>query len=58
MTWAKRLKRVFNIDIETCDTCRGNAKVIASIEDPAVIQRIPSLSPLLAVTRPPPLTFR
>jgi len=21
MTWAQRLKRVFNIDIETCNTC-------------------------------------
>ena len=40
MTWAKRLKRVFNIDIETCDKCGGDVKIIASIEDPAVIQKI------------------
>ncbi len=40
MTWAKRLKRVFNIDIETCSECGGDVKIIASIEDPAVIQKI------------------
>jgi len=30
MTWARRLKRVFNIDIETCSECGGAVKVIAS----------------------------
>ena len=40
MTWAQRLKRVFNIDIETCGQCGGAVKVIASIEDPLVIQKI------------------
>lgn len=40
MTWAKRLKRVFSIDIETCDKCGGAVNIIASIEDPAVIQKI------------------
>ena len=40
MTWAQRLKRVFKIDIETCDHCGGAVKVIASIEDPAVIKQI------------------
>ncbi len=40
MTWAKRLKRVFNIDIETCSECGGAVKIIASIEDPEVIRKI------------------
>jgi len=40
MTWAKRLKRVFDIDIETCSECGGDVRIIASIEDPAVIQKI------------------
>jgi hypothetical protein len=40
MTWAKRLKRVFDIDIETCDKCGGNVRIIACIEDPAVIRKI------------------
>ncbi len=38
--WAKRLKRVFNIDIETCNECGGDVRIIASIEDPAVIRTI------------------
>jgi len=40
MTWAKRLKRVFNIDIETCSECGGAVKIIACIEDPVVIKKI------------------
>jgi len=40
MTWAQRLKRVFNIDIETCSVCGGAMKVIACIEDPVVIKQI------------------
>jgi len=40
MTWAQRLKRVFNIDIETCRECGGAVKVIACIEDPVVIKKI------------------
>ena len=38
--WARRLKRVFNIDIETCSECGGDIRIIASIEDPVVIQKI------------------
>jgi hypothetical protein len=40
LTWARRLKRVFNIEIESCACCGGRLKVIASIEDPEVIARI------------------
>ncbi len=40
MTWAQRLKRVFKIDIETCEQCGGAVKMIASIEDPIVIKQI------------------
>ena len=40
MTWAQRLKRVFDIDIETCSECGGDVKIIASIEDPVVIKTI------------------
>ena len=39
-TWAQRLKRVFAIDIEKCEVCGGKMKVIASIEDPDVIDKI------------------
>lgn len=40
MSWAQRLRRVFAIDIETCRQCGGKLRVIASIEQPAVIERI------------------
>ena len=52
MTWAQRLKRVFNIDIDTCSACGGAMKVmpkalaslagqaLACIEDPVVIKQI------------------
>ena len=33
MTWMQRLKRVFNIDIETCERCSGQVKIIACIEE-------------------------
>ncbi len=40
MIWAHRLKRVFNIDIETCRECGGAVRIVACIEDPVVIQKI------------------
>lgn len=40
MTWAQRLKRVFNIDIETCAVCGGAMGIISCIEDPVVIEKI------------------
>ena len=40
MTWAQRLKRVFAIEIERCENCGGRVKIIASIEDPEVIEKI------------------
>ena len=65
MTWAKRLKRVFNIDIETCSKCGGEVRIIASIEDPEVIRKIlahldekvtPTGTGMLPETRAPPVT--
>ena len=40
MTWAQRLKRVFAIEIEKYEKCGGKVKIIASIEDPEVIEKI------------------
>ena len=40
MTWMQRLKRVFAIDIDTCQRCGGSLKVLASIEDPELIASI------------------
>ena len=40
MAWAQRLKRVFNIDIETCEKCQGSVRIIACVEDPVAIKQI------------------
>jgi hypothetical protein len=40
LTWSQRLKRVFSIDIEVCERCGGKLRVIASIEESTVIERI------------------
>lgn len=55
MSWAQRLKRVFNIDIETCRDCGGAVRIIACIEDPIVIQKI--LTHLKEKTAPEPLSL-
>ncbi len=67
MTWAQRLKRVFNIDVdvEACVHCGGAVKVVACIEDQQVIDKIlshlrkkdglPSPPDILPETRAPPL---
>ena len=34
------MKRVFDIDIDVCERCGGQVKVMASIEDPKVIEHI------------------
>jgi len=40
MTWAQRLKRVFNIDVSTCGHCGGTLRIVASIEEPTAIRAI------------------
>ena len=59
MTWAQRLHRVFRIDLETCNTCGGVVRVIASVEDPVVIEKIlahlhDTHAPSLIARRPEP----
>jgi len=65
MTWAKRLKRVFDIDIDTCSECGGEVRITACIEDPEVIRKIlahldeivtPARTGLLQESRGPPAT--
>ena len=68
MTWAQRLKRVFNIDIEVCGRCGGSVRVIACIEDQDIVDKIlahlrnkeqdtPTLPHLTPPTRAPPETL-
>ena len=40
MSWAMRLKRVFNIDVTVCRHCQGATRIIACIEDRQVINKI------------------
>jgi hypothetical protein len=58
MTWAQRLKRVLNIDIETCSVCAGTMRIIACIEDPVVIEKIlahrDAKAAAAQAARPPP----
>ena len=37
---ARRLKRVYSIDVERCDRCGGGVRIIACIEDAQVIEKI------------------
>ncbi len=50
--WARLLKRVFDIDLEHYPQCGGDLKIIAAIEEPAVIVRI--LTHLGLPARAPP----
>ena len=57
MSWAQRLKRVFAIEIETCRRCGGKLRVIASIEEPALIERILAHLEQRRESEPPRLPF-
>jgi hypothetical protein len=60
ITWAQLLKRVFKMDMETCNVCGGKMAVISAITDPEVIQKIlehlklPTRSPKIHPSRGPP----
>ena len=40
LSWAQRLKRVFNIDITRCPLCRSQRRVIEDVTDPNLIRKI------------------
>ena len=40
MSWARRLKRVFGVEIESCAHCGGKLKIISSIEEAQLIAKI------------------
>ena len=39
MSWARLLRRVFDLDLEHCPQCGSELKIIAAIEEPAENQR-------------------
>jgi hypothetical protein len=39
-TWAALMRRAFDLDVLRCPRCAGRMQLIATIEDPAIIQRI------------------
>ena len=52
ISWARLLKRVFQIDLEHCPNCGGELKIIAAILEASVIGRI--LTHLGLQARAPP----
>ncbi len=40
LSWARLLKRVFDLDLEHCPDCGGELKIIAAILEPPVIEKI------------------
>jgi len=60
ISWARLLKRVFDIDVTSCFSCRGEVKVIAAILERAVIVQIishlklPTEPPRISAARAPP----
>ena len=40
LSWAKLLKRVFELDLEHCPNCGGELKIIAAILEAPVIEKI------------------
>ena len=59
--WADLLRRVYEVDVLACTACGGRMRVIAFLEDPAVVRQIldhlglPSTPPPYAVARGPPV---
>ena len=40
LSWAKLLKRVFNLDLEHCPNCGGRLRIIAAILEQPAIEKI------------------
>ena len=62
-TWADLMRRSFGFDVLACPRCAGRLKLVALIQDGAVIQRIlrhlgrPDVVPEMRPSRAPPLPF-
>jgi len=62
-SWAELMQRSFGFDVLACPRCAGRLKLVALIQDRAVIQRIlrhlglPDVVPEMRPSRAPPLPF-
>jgi hypothetical protein len=60
-TWAELMRRSFGFDVLACPRCAGRLRLIALIQQPAIIQRIlrhlelPAEVPVMKPARDPPL---
>ena len=60
MSWARLLKRVFDVDVTICFSCQGKVRIIAAILERAIIVKIlaylklPTEPPIIAAARAPP----
>lgn len=52
LSWARLLKRVFDLDLEHCPNCGGELKIIAAILEQPVVEKI--LTRLGLEARAPP----
>jgi hypothetical protein len=58
--WADLLRRIFAVDVLACTQCGGRLRLIATVEEPAIVDRIlrhlglPTDVPVLLPARPPP----
>ena len=64
LEWASLIQRVFAADVLECGRCHGRMRVLAVIEEPAVIEKIlghlglpPVPIPIAAARRPPQQAF-
>jgi hypothetical protein len=55
MTWAQRLRRVFDFDVSRCARCGAALRVLAVITDPRVVAAILAHLETRAARAPPPL---
>jgi hypothetical protein len=53
-SWAELLQRVFAVDVLACPRCGGRMRVIATIDDPAVVRRILTHLGVPGAPGPPP----
>lgn len=38
--WAELLRLVFQVDVEVCPRCGGEARILAFVTEPAIVRRI------------------